>query len=241
MNTLSFENVIEFIREQKTPYIKIADLAKKRVYEFQDSDDYEVTINALTQKRNILAAYSVLTFTCATETIKKGGWQNPFVWHVKFDNALQVVTTKEDGLLQHKGFVSEREANLSMQLEVLKLQYGFQKQIDELKNGDTSLFSQASKFIPFLPLFVTDPKKLAAITAMAGAMNGNNNQQATGMAGSSSTLHSEMAEDEKEKLVKQIEKNVQALITLIGEEKTLKLTEGILKNTGKVDMLLGLI
>lgn len=244
MNTLSFEDVIELIREQKTPYIRITDLAKKRVYDFVDQDDYEVTIRTLTQKRNMLAAYSCLYFTAANDTVKKSNWQNPFTWCVRFDsNALTVLNQGEQGLSQHRGFVSEKEANLISELNGLKLKVEFQKQIDDLTvKGSGDIFSQIQKLFPLAAFFIKDAAKLDAFTKIAGAMAGNNMTPAAGLAGQQgATVESHKTPAEVNDYVNDIQKNITELGNKVGIEKLHKLVIGINNKPHLVDAALTFI
>ena len=244
MSAIKFDELIGFMRKQNLPYIKISDLAKKRVVEFVESDNVETTISELERIKTTLANYGRLNFKCADEKQKKALWNDPFCYVVDFSG--ENFPIRSDGQVAQnlqKGYVSEREANLMQELSALKLSMTFQKQLDDMQrriegvnSGDP--MQMLYKFMPLAPLFIKDPTKLDAIIKLSGAMNGAPMQQQIGIAGNTNTITSQMHETEIKAKMQAIGVGIDALIEKVGIEKVEKLISGINQKPHLVDTAL---
>jgi hypothetical protein len=247
MSAIKFDELIEFLRKQNMPYVKISDLAKKRVVEYLEDDNVENTIAELQRIKPTLASYGRLNFKCADEKQKTAKWNDPFCYVVDFMQGSTHIERSENlGGNPPRGYVSEREAALMAELSTLNLSMQFQKQFDDLKkqidgsnNGDP--LQMLYKFLPIAPLFIKDPTKLDAMAKMAGAMNGNNQntfQIPQGLAGNTSTIHTQMTEQEQKQKMQIIGQGIDALIAHVGIEKVEKLIVGINAKPHLVDTAL---
>jgi hypothetical protein len=239
MSAISWEHVKELIRENKTVCLKIDDLSRRHICEIiNEAYTVEDTINALEAKKSMLSSYGRINITAANWNGHKGDWKKKFEWYVITDGInTPALIGNEVGTTQ-RGYISASEAALMAKYEALVIQSQFQKQIDEMNyklsgaKGE-SMAEMIKSAMPFLPLFINDPNKLAAVANMAGMM-----QQAQGMAGKSPSFEVHQTEDETQKQLNIISEHLNILIKEVGIDKVQRLVIGIAKKPNLVDTAL---
>jgi hypothetical protein len=241
---INFDDAIKLMQELKTPYVRVTDARDKKIVEFVDVSNVESTIEKLKEFRNALDGYGIINIIAADEKILKANWQNPFIWRVSMARGSNAITGNQqaNNFPHHTGYVSQREAELTAQLEALKMQMQFQNQIDlltrKLEDKGSSDFTQ---YIPLAALALKIPAN--EVAAMMGLVN---QQRPQGIAGNETQAQPKLlvqmtVEEEKEKLQKQLDNittNISNLIKEVGVDKVEKLVVGIAAKPNMVDTAL---
>lgn len=245
MSAIKFKEAIEIIREQKCSHVKVLTLDKRRICEYSDEDSTtEGCISYLENKKSVLASYNLVNIFATTKKGADGNWTNAYNWTVKCDNNYDH-NHEENNTQHHRGYVSEREAALMRELDTLKLQVQFQKQIDELNaklegKDDGDLFSNFDKLLPLLPLITNDSGKIEKVIQLAGVMNGGKQNSRAGIAGKNE-IKMERTEEEEDLILQRIELNIKKLIKVCGSDKIDKLIQAASDKPSIVDTALNFL
>lgn len=220
---ISFDNALQMMSELNTPYVRILDARDKKIMDFENINSVEGTIDKLKTYRESLAGYGIITIIAATEKIKAANWQSAYHWRVTVQGGVNGMSGQQNNFPHHTGYVSQREAQLTAELEALKMQIQFQGQIDALtRKLEDKGGSDFTQYLPLAALALKIPADQVA--QMMGAM------RPQGMAGTQTQqpqLQLQMTEQEMQAKLDNIMAHLKELITKVGAERVEKLLIGI--------------
>lgn len=256
---MNFEQAIKTMRELNAPHVKVIDISGKRIIDFTDEPNVEATIIKLNDFISTLRTFGRVNFIVATDSIKKQNWKDAYHWQVTFDGIAatpQNNNANNNNFRVPAGYISEREAILTAQLEALKLQMNFQKQIDELttKLATPKKEPGFEKYLPMLALIpgfeLTEDKimNMMRLSQMGNMMQPmtiptqqtQQPQQTNAMAGLPSGKDAngnaiELTEEEK-KQVEELNNNIDALSEKVDMQTLINITKAFNEDPQKIEL-----
>lgn len=248
---MQFDEAIQLMKELKTPYIKVSDTSGNRIFDVTDEQSVENTIDKLKTYLKTIRSLGAVIFVCATETCKKQNWKDAFKWRVTFEGVIQTETKPENNNHAHRGYISQSEANLMAQVQVLQMQMQFNAKLEELNkkiegNDKPDRIERIiDKYAPIAGAFFNiTPEKyenMAKIASIQGMMGGSNSKGIAGVNPTANNVTQQSVElsPEEKKQVEDFNNEIEKLSEKTDLEKLTALVRGLNANPGYIDMALG--